>query len=198
MDWLATHVSAVEAFASVASLIVASVLAYLTLRYVKLTRRLTEDNTRMAELNLEQYRLNQQLLFEAKQRKAVMLKELSRRIRVPLKRLAPENPDPKIMREYAYLRDGDISELRILAGESDINIIKIANEIVLALRMVVETLDRAQDINGKNFEFSPQQREDWRGSIELLKEKLPQLEGYCDEVLREKSRILSLPDFQSS
>lgn len=97
MKWLNENAAAIQALSGLAVLVVTGLLAWLTSRYVRLTREI-------ANSSLEQVRLIRESARVDLQHNASALKALALRLRVGLgQQLNPEAPNDRHLRAFAIL-----------------------------------------------------------------------------------------------
>lgn len=185
MEWLNTYAPGIQAIASMAAFLVAALLAWLTYRYVRLTAWMAETSAQIAKTSADQIRAVQAAALEVRQRKARALKELSRRIRVPLKHLDPAAPNQQQMKQYAYLSEGDVVAMESLASEVGHDAIGQASLAAFALRVIHGQIMKAQSI--EDWRPSAQEKVDWKSSLEGANEQLPKLEESCDGLIAQKA-----------
>lgn len=101
MNWFKDNAAVIQALSSVAGLVITGVLAWLTWRYVRLTRDI-------ASSSLEQVKHIRDAGRVILQQNARALGSLALRIRVGLGHLNSETPNHKELRAFALLTDREI------------------------------------------------------------------------------------------
>jgi hypothetical protein len=170
MNWLNTNASAVQALATIASLIVTLVLAVLTAKYVRLTRRI-------ADVALEQMQHIKLTRTTAQKQAARSLDALSRRIRIPLEKLDPAAPSHRQLREYNLLSQEDISALETLARDVNDQAVLYAGKVAVSLRKIFGLINEARGVNQSlGWAASGTQTTQWKEAMEAGPTMLAELE----------------------
>jgi hypothetical protein len=176
MNWFKENAAAIQAFASVAALIVAIVLAWLTYRYVRLTRDI-------AASSLEQVKHIREATEVERQQNALALASLALRVRTGLGGLNADVPRHKELRAYSQLTEREISDLEVFARRMGGPMLDSASKAVASLRVMQGIIQRAKEIN----EFigwvpTQQEMQAWRRAMEDAHRGLQELEVACQRV----------------
>lgn len=176
MNWFNSNAAAVQALASVASLIVTVVLAVLTGKYVRLTRQI-------AQAALEQIQHIKLTSTTAQKQAARSLDALSKRIRLPLRNLNPDAPSHRQLREYNLLSQEDISALEALARDVNDQAAMYAGKAAVSLRKIVGLLAAARAKSPEQgWIASESQTSQWKEATEAGPRMLEELERVCQAV----------------
>jgi hypothetical protein len=175
LDWVSTNASAVQAFAALASLLVAAILAGLTAWYVKLTHAI-------AQSSLEQVRHLKQLSDLSRRKDALAAESLARRIRVPLADIRDLPPNHDRLRSYAQLAERDIGDLQSLARSVGGDAISHAAKAAVSLRSILNLLEKNRAVDVR-VGWIPQssELEEWRTALEAAPRMLELFEDVCRE-----------------
>jgi hypothetical protein len=176
MNWFKENAAAIQAFASIAALIVAIVLAWLTYRYVRLTRDI-------AASSLEQVKHIRQATEIERQQNALALASLALRIRTGLGGLNADVPRHKELRAYSQLTEREISDIEVLARKVGGPTLDSASNVVASLRVMQGMIQKAKEIN----EFigwipTQQEMQAWRRAMEDAHRGLQEMEMACQKV----------------
>lgn len=176
MNWLKENAAAIQALSSVAALLVAAVLAWLTARYVRLTREIAASSLEQVKHIREAARLIQQ-------QNAHALGTLALRIRVALGGLNSEIPKHKELRTFSLLTERDMADLQDLARQVNDRAIISASEAAGPLRVIHGMLQTAKDINeGTGWIPADQEAGSWKTAMETAHRKLQEVEAACRQV----------------
>jgi hypothetical protein len=176
MNWFEENAAAIQALSSVAGLLVAGVLAWLTGRYVRLTRDIAISNLEQVKHIREAARLSQQ-------QNARALESLALRIRVALGQLNPDVPKHKELRAFDLLTERDVADLEALARQVDGRAITSASNAAVSLRVIHGMIKKAKDIN-EVMGWVPTDHEiqRWKSSMEAGHRSLQEVETSCHHV----------------
>lgn len=137
--WLADNATAIQAFTSVAALIITGVLARLTHEYVKLTRALSKASTEQVSMMREQH-------AASRRQQALALVALCQRLRVPLDALDPTGAGFKQLKNLSQLAASDIQDIGRFAQSIDENAVLLAGKATSALRVLLKLHERVKVI----------------------------------------------------
>jgi len=183
VNWLTSHASAIQAFASIATLIVTATLAWLTGRYVRVTKRI-------ADSALEQVEHFKLASHAARQQAALALDALSKRIRVPLTSLNPRTVAHRHLFEYGLLSLGDITDLESLARQVNQDAIRYAGKAAVSLHRVLALIEQAKAVNlSTGWIPTDKQVEEWRTAMDAAPKMLAALEAACLVVAAANDRL---------
>jgi hypothetical protein len=173
MEWLDRHAGAVQALASVATLVVTIVLACLTGWYVRVTKQI-------ADSSLEQVEHIKSASRAAQLQAARSLDALSRRIRVPLASLASGPPSFDPLTSYALLNQKDVEDLEALARQVGDEAIVYAGKAAVSLRKLLAIIDDARSRNRtQGWMASQRQIAEWGEAIDAGPKMLDKIEAVC-------------------
>jgi len=176
MNWFKENAAAIQALSSVAGLLVAGVLAWLTARYVRLTRDI-------ATSSLEQVKDIREAARVIQQQNARALESLALRMRVALGKLNSDAPKHKELRAFSLLTEQDIADLQALARRVNDRVIISASEAAGALRAIHGMLQTAKNINeGTGWIPTDQEARSWKTAIETAHRTLQEVETVCHQV----------------
>lgn len=176
MNWLNRNAAAIQALSGVATLIVTGVLAWLTWRYVRVTRDI-------ASSSLEQVRQIREASRAILQQSASALGSLALRLRTDLgQRLNPTNPNHSQLRAFAQLTEQDIADLQTLARQVSTRTIKSASEAAAHLRVIYGMVQTAKGISeGMGWIPSPEDAGRWKTAVEGAHRALQEIETTCHQ-----------------
>lgn len=176
MNWFNENSAAIQALSSMAGLLVAGVLAWLTSRYVWLARDI-------ALLSLEQVKHIKEAARVVLQQNARALESLALCLRVALGQLSSEAPKHKELRAFSLLTERDITDLEVLARQVDGRTITSASEAAMSLRVVHGMIRKAKSINeGTGWMPPEQEAKGWKKAIEASHRALQEIETGCHQV----------------
>jgi hypothetical protein len=172
MNWFDAHAGAVQAIASIATLIVTGVLAFLTAWYVRVTKQI-------ADSSLEQLAHLKSESRSAQVQAARSLDALARRLRVPLAGLTAA-PSHRMLLDYALLNQRDVEDLEALARQVSDEAITYAGKAAVSLRRLLAIMDDARKFN-KTQGWMPNERQtgDWGEAIDAGPKMLEKIEQIC-------------------
>ncbi len=174
MDWLNRYSAAIQAVASGASLVVAAVLAFLTARYVRLTRDI-------ASASSDQLAFLRASSAAMKRQQAYAMKALVHRLRSTLAELDQKHPEHREMMSFAHLRERDIEDFETLARAMDLGAATEAIKVVVPLRSILGLLGEAKAVNlSTGWTPRPDQRQQWENDLRDVAATLGVLEVSCD------------------
>jgi hypothetical protein len=177
MDWLSRNAAAIQALASLASLVVTAVLVILTAWYVRVTKQI-------AQSSVEQTRHLKEAARALTQNAARSLVALSTRIRVPFAGLKARGLSHQALREYPLLSEEDVSQLESLALQVGGEAARYAGKAAVSLRKLTALFARAQSINeGKGWTPSLQEQRDWDEATDAGPKMLTALEQECQKIV---------------
>lgn len=179
MDWFAKSASAIQAIASVVGVLITGVLAYITWRYVKITREIAESSA-------EQVRQFKESTQVAKQQTARSLSSLALRTRTSLGAgiLSSDAPQHGQLRAFSQVTTGDISDIESLAKNlNDSQVSTAAAKAVAAIRDVLWFVETTKDIH-PSMGWIPTQAEiiRWRRALEESERSLHFIQDECEKL----------------
>lgn len=136
LDWLENHTALVQAIASVISVIVTVILAWITYQYVHLTQRLAEAS----DEQLQHLRANVSSRINA-------LAGFVRMLRILVSELPPGQPDAERMRTAALWSGDNLAEFQRLASEHSRTAGQRAAVAVPSLRWLRERVETIKDLD---------------------------------------------------
>ena len=176
MNWFKENAAAIQAFASIAALIVAIVLAWLTYRYVRLTRDI-------AASSLEQVRHIREATEIELEQHARALASLVLRIRTSFGGLNADVPRHTELRGYSQLTEREIADIEALARRVGGAVLDSASKAVASLRIMLGMIQRAKEINeALGWIPTPQEMQAWRRAMEEANRSLQEMEAACQNV----------------
>jgi hypothetical protein len=176
MEWLKNNSAAVQALASIATLIVTATLAILTARYVRLTKSIAGSAMEQVDHLKDASRT-----FTINAAKG--LAALSARLRVPLEGLRPRGLSHRALREYSLLSDEDVRDLESLARQVSPDASRYAAKAAVSLKKLVALMARARAVSeGHGWAASTQELQDWNEAIDSGPKMLEALEAECRRV----------------
>jgi len=174
MNWFKENAAAIQALSSLAALLVACLLAWLTARYVRLTREI-------ATSSLEQVKHIREAARIIQRQNAVALDSLALRIRVCVSNL--QTPKHKELRAFSSFTESDIADLERLARQVDDRAIKSASEAVKYLRVIHGIIQNAKNINeGLGWIPTEEEKKNWNTAIQGAHRMLQEVETACQHV----------------
>jgi hypothetical protein len=176
MNWFKENAAAIQAFASIAALIVAIVLAWLTYRYVRLTRDI-------ATSSLEQVKYIREAAQIERVQNARALASLALRIRTSFGGLNADVPRHKELRGYSQLTEREIADIEALARQVGGPVLDSASKAVASLRVMQGMIQKAKEIS-EALGWIPTQQEmqAWRRAMEDAHRGLQEMEMTCQNV----------------
>jgi hypothetical protein len=176
MNWFKENAAAIQAFASIAALVVAIVLAWLTYRYVRLTRDI-------AASSLEQVKHIREATEIEREQHARALASLALRIRTSFGGLNADVPRHKELRGYSQLTEREIADIEVLARRAGGPVLDSASKAVASLRIMQGMIQKAKEIN-ETLGWIPTQQEmhAWRKAMEEAHRSLQEMEDSCQTV----------------
>jgi hypothetical protein len=172
-SWLEAHAAAVQALASVCALIITAALAVLTAWYVRLTRSIAAAATEQVKHLKESTRAQ-------RQRAAVALEALSRRVRVPLAELVARGPSHRLLLDLTQLNQQDIAALEAIAQDVSETAIRFAGRAAFPLRTLDGIIQQAKSVNvTTGWVPTDQQTAGWREAVEAAPKLLEALDEAC-------------------
>jgi hypothetical protein len=176
MNWLKENSAAIQALASLAALSVAVILAWLTYRYVRLTRDI-------ATSSLEQVKHIREAVTIERERHARALASLSLRIRTSFGGLNADVPRHKELRGYSQFTEREIADIEALARQVGGPVLDSASQTVASLRTMQDMIQKAKQINEvQGWIPTQQEMQAWRRAIESAHRGLQEIEAACQNV----------------
>jgi hypothetical protein len=176
MNWFKENAAAVQAFASLASLIVAAILAWLTFRYVRLTKAI-------ADSSLEQVKHIREAAELARRQNAQALASLALRLRTIFGGLNADVPTHRQLRGFSQFSEGEIADIEALARQVGGSVLDSASRAVPALRTMQGMIQRAKEINESlGWIPTPQETQTWRKAVEEAHRGLQEIEVACQNI----------------
>ena len=173
MNWLGTNSTAIQAMAAIANVAVAVILAFLTAKYVRLTRSI-------AQASADQIGYMRDLATSTRKQQASALAALVTRLRVPIAALPPDSPDHSKLYHYAQLAEDDIRTLETLARGVDAQAITLASKAAVPLHNVIGFIRQARGI-ALNYGWTPTEAEKarWYEAHQSALGRLDDLASHC-------------------
>jgi hypothetical protein len=176
MEWLNRFAPAIQALSSVAGLLVAGVLVWLTTKYVRLTRDI-------ATSSLDQVKHIREAGRVIQQQDARALGSLALRIRVALGGVNSEAPNHGELRAFTGLTEQDTADLQALARQVNDRAINSASEAVGRLRVILGVLQAVKDVNlGTGWIPTAQEITKWKRAMESAHRALQEIETTCRQL----------------
>lgn len=174
MNWFRENAAVIQALSSAAGLVVTAVLAWLTWRYVRLTREI-------ANSSLEQVKYIREVARVSLRQSASALESLALRLRVGLGNLNPETPNHRQLCGFTLLTDQEITDLQALARDVNRPAITAASEAAGHLRAIYAMLQTAKGIS-EAMGWIPNAEEAgrWKKAIEGAHRALQEIETTCN------------------
>jgi hypothetical protein len=177
MNWFRENAAIIQALSSAAGLAITAVLAWLTWRYVCLTREI-------ATSSLEQVKHIREAGRVSLRQNATALKFLALRTRTALgQQLNPDTANHKQLRAVDFLTDREIVDLQTLAREVNDVAITSASDAAQHLRVIHGMVQTAKQID-EAMGWIPTHEEAgrWKKAIEGAHRALQEIETACDRV----------------
>jgi len=167
MNWLKDNAAAIQALSAVATLVVTSVLVWLTSKYVRLTREQIQHIKEAARVTLQQ--------------SATALASLALRLRTGLgEELNSEMPNHRELRTFALLTDKEIADLQALAKDVNSRAVASASAAATHLRVILEMVRTAKGINeAMGWIPTPADTRRWKRAVEGAHRALQEIEAAC-------------------
>jgi hypothetical protein len=170
VKWFSDHAPAIQAFASISGLIVAAVLAWLTGRYVYLTREIANSSLQQVQHLKDAARLSHQQNSRA-------LWSLALRIRVSLAELDAAIPKHRQLRGYSLITTGDIVDMEALSRQIGGDAVVYAAKAAMSLRFILGLIEKAKSVNETTgWMASEDEVKKWKAAMEMAPQMLGQLE----------------------
>jgi hypothetical protein len=178
LSWLNENASAISAMSAIATLLVTSVLAILTARYVYLTGEIARTTS-------EQARLLQAATRRAEALTHTGLQMLAIRLRSALIDLEADAPPDSTIRAFSLFSAGDIDQLEALARGTSPEAQAQAMPVALALRWLFGLVQRVQATErGFGYRYTKKEVDEYKDTVQLAVSGLAQLGGIDDAPLR--------------
>jgi hypothetical protein len=175
MNWFRDNAAVIQALSSAAGLVVTGVLAWLTWRYVRLTRDI-------ASSSLEQVKHIREAGRVMLQQNAKALESLALRIRVGLGQLNSATPNHKELRAFALLTDREIADLQALARQVNSRAITSASDAAAHLRVIHDTVQTSKGIDeAMGWIPTAEDAGRWKRAIEGAHRALQEIEAACHQ-----------------
>ena len=162
MEFLNSYAPAIQAIGAVASVVVAGILAFITWRYVQLTREQSEASREQVAFLNEQVQASRRELFG-----------LIRMFRIYLELLPREKASAEGMRKIALWNDKDSADLLRLSSIAGLEPGKTAGEICVKLNQVVE---KVGDVKGteprSGYDWGRFDWDEWKELLEGIEQEL--------------------------
>lgn len=176
MNWLTSNSAAIQALASIATLVVTATLAILTARYVRLTKS-------MAGSAMDQVQHLKDASRALTVNAAQALSALSARLRIPLNDLKSRGVTQRALREYSLLTQDDIRTLEELARHVSPDASRYAGKAAVSLKKMAALMARASAVSETvGWMASIQELQDWNEAIGAGPKMLEALEAECRKV----------------
>ncbi|MBI3657350.1 MAG: hypothetical protein HY232_13105 [Acidobacteria bacterium] len=174
MNWFKENSSAIQAFASIVGLVVTIILACLTYRYVRLTKKLVDSSLEQTNFIKESSRIVQKQNAQALKALALNLRT---HLTFPLSHTA--------LAAFNMLTEHEITNIESSARQVDNGAIPLAVEAVAALRVIYGMIQVAKSIP-KNMGWMPTEQEtkNWAAAISTSHRNLQALESICEQVTK--------------
>jgi len=166
MDWLKDNAAAIQALSAVATLVVTSVLVWLTSKYVRLTSEQIQHIKDAARVTLRQ--------------SATALGSLALRLRTGLGQVNSEPPNHRELRAFALMTEKEIADLQALAREVNSRAIGSASDAATHLRVILEIVQAAKGVTeGTGWIPSREDTIRWKKFVEGAHRSLQEIEIAC-------------------
>jgi hypothetical protein len=177
MDWFKENSAAIQAFSSLGTLLATIGLAFLTGFYVHLTRKISQSS------HEQLWHLRQSIRDEQRQY-ACALGLFVFRLREALGHLN-DTPIPTELQESFFLKEGDITELRVLARKVNGKATDFAIQAVMSLRVLYAIIQKAKEehVNEKiSGQPTDQRKKAWRQARSDSERALLALQEECGRI----------------
>jgi hypothetical protein len=176
VNWFKDNAAVIQALSSVAGLVVTGVLAWLTWKYVRLTRDI-------ASSSVEQVKHIREAGRAMLRQNATALESLALRIRTGLGQQVSATPNHRDLRAFALLGERDIADLQALARQVNGRAITSASDAAAHLRVILDMVQTAKGIN-EAMGWIPTATEAgrWKKAIEGAHRALQEIETACHQV----------------
>jgi hypothetical protein len=188
VQWLNENAGAIQALASVGSLVVTGLLAWFTYQYVRLTRDLVASSLEQTQHMKEIARAEQKQYACALGIFAFHLKNANGNL--------SDIPISTKLTESFFLTESDITELRVLARKVNGKAVNLAIQATMSLRVIYGIIQKAKEESiNKNILWQPtdQEKEAWKKARSDNERALMSLLKECGRVADIDVNSLTLP-----